>query len=82
MDDLIITGSNTEGIEGFKSSKKIKFEMTDFGFPNSYLDTEVIQGKIEIKMCQTNYALKVLDEFNTKDYNPVKTPIECRLKLK
>ena len=31
VDDLIITGSNTEGIEGFKTSMKTKFEMTDLG---------------------------------------------------
>ena len=42
VDDLIITGSNTEGIEEFKSSMKTKFEMTDFGLLNSYLGIEVI----------------------------------------
>ena len=81
VDDLIITRSNIEGIEGFKSSMKTKFEMTDFGFLNSYLGIEVIQGTTKIKMCQTNYVLKVLDEFNMKDYNLAETPIECRLKL-
>ena len=81
VDALIITGSNTEEIERFKSSMKTKFEMTDFGFLNSYLGIEVIQEKIDIKICQTNYALKILDEFNMKDCNPAKTPMECRLKL-
>ena len=32
-------------------------------------------------MCQSNYALKILDEFNMRDCNPAKTPMECRLKL-
>ena len=41
----------------------------------------MIQGKTDIKICQTNYALKVLDEFNMKDYNSAKTLMECRLKL-
>ena len=81
VDDLIITGSNTEGIEEFKSSMKTKFEMTDCGFLDSYLGIEVIQKKIEIKMCQSIYALKILDEFNMKDCNPAKTPMECWLKL-
>ena len=61
MDDLIITKSNTKEIEAFKSSMKTKFDMTDFGFLNSYLGIEVIQGKFEIKICQTTYALKVLE---------------------
>ena len=81
MDDLIITGSNTQGIEDFKFSMKKKIEMTDFGFLKSYLAIEGIQGKTDIKICQTNYSLKVLDEFNMKDCNSDKTPMECRLKL-
>ena len=81
VDDLIITGSNTEGIEEFKTSMKTQFEMTDFGLLNSYLGIEVIQEETEIKMCQASYALKVLDEFNMKECNPAKTPMEYRLKL-
>ena len=81
VDDLIISRSNTKGIEEFKSSMKTKFKITDFGLLNSYLGIEVIQKKTKIKMCQTNYALKSLGEFNMKDCNPVKTPMECLLKL-
>ena len=54
VDDLIIIGSSTQGNEEFKSSMKTKFEMTDFGFLNSYLGIEVIQGKTDIKICQKN----------------------------
>ena len=32
-------------------------------------------------MCQSSYALKVLDEFNMKECNSAKTPMECRLRL-
>ena len=81
VDDLIIPRSNTEGIEGFKSSMKTKFEMTNFGCLSSYLGIEVIQGKTDVIICEKIYALKVLDEFNMKDCNQAKTPMECRLKL-
>ena len=81
VDDLIISGSNTQRIEEFKSSMKTKFEMTDFGLLNSYLGIEVIQGKSDIRLCQTNYALKILEEFNMKGCNSAKTPMECRLGL-
>ena len=37
---------------------KTKFEMTDFGFLNSYLAIEVIQGKTEIKICQKKLCIK------------------------
>ena len=62
-------------------SMKTKFEMTDFGLLNSYLGIEVIQQKDEIKICQTSYALKVLDIFNMSDCNASKMSLECRLKL-
>ena len=81
VDDLIIAGSNSEEIELFKLSMKTRFEMTDFGLLNSYLGILVIQEKDEIKICQTNYALKVMDIFNMLDCNASKTPMECRLKL-
>ena len=81
MDDLIITGSNTEDIDSSKLSMKTKFDMTDFGLLNSYLGIQVIQEKDEIKICQENYALKVLNIFKMTDCNASKTPMECRLKL-
>ena len=81
VDDLIITGSNTEEIESFKLFMKTIFEMTHFGVLNSYLGVQVIQGKYEIKICQTNYAAKFIDMFNMSDNNASKTPVECRLKL-
>ena len=55
--------------------------MTDFGLLNSYLGIEVIKRKSDIRLCQTNYLLKVLDEFNMKECNSAKTPMECRLRL-
>ena len=41
----------------------------------------MIQGKSEIKLSQTTYALKVLDEFNMRECNSSKCPMECHLKL-
>ena len=50
VDDLIVTGSNTQEIESFKLSMKTKFKMTNFGLLNSYVGIQVIQGKDEIKI--------------------------------
>ena len=81
VDDLIITGSNPEEIDVFKTSMKTKFEMTDFGLLHSYLGIQVMQEEDGIKMCQTRYAIRILDMFNMTDCNASKTPMECRLKL-
>ena len=80
VDDLIITGSNTEEIESFKLS--MKTEMIDFGLLNSYVGIQVIQGKDEIKICQTNYALKVLDIFNMSDCSASKNSNGMLVKTK
>ena len=63
VDDLIITCSNSKEIESFKISMKTKFEMADFSFLNSYLGIQIMQEKDEIKICQTHYAMKLLDNF-------------------
>ena len=70
VDDMIITGSNPEKIELFKISMKTKFEMTDFGLLNSYLGIQIMQEEEEIKICQTCYAMKLLENFKMSDCNP------------
>ena len=40
-----------------------------------------MQEKDEIKICETSYALKVLDISNMSNCNASKMPMECRLKL-
>ena len=81
VDDLIITRSNPEEIDVFKTSMKTKFEMTNFILLHSYLGIQVMQEEDGIKMCQTRYAIRILDMFNMSDCNASKTPMECRLKL-
>ena len=81
VDDLIITGSNSEEIDSFKISMKTKFERTDCGLLNSYLSIQVVQEEDEIRMCQTRYAFKILDIFNMSDNNASKTLMECPLTL-
>ena len=60
---------------------KRKFEMTDFGLLNSYLGIQVMQEEDEIKICQTRYALKLLENFKMSECNASKMPMECLLKL-
>ena len=55
---------------------KTKFEMTDFGLFNSYLGIQVMQEEGEVKICQTRYALKRLENFKMSDCNASKTPME------
>ena len=76
VDDLLITGSQTQEIEKFKQQMTKEFEMSDLGFLTYYLGIEVEQQKAGITIKQSAYAKKVLDQFGIASCNPVKIPME------
>ena len=45
VDDLIVTGSSSAGIENFKGEMTREFDISDLGVLSSYLGIEVKQGK-------------------------------------
>jgi hypothetical protein len=81
VDDLIITGNNTQEIEGFKAHMKKKFSMSDLGLLSYYLGIEVKQKSGEISLCQSAYAVKLLDKCGMSDCNAVQVPMDQRHKL-
>ncbi|KAM0925571.1 hypothetical protein ACQ4PT_004106 [Festuca glaucescens] len=81
VDDLIITGDNTQEIEGFKAQMKKKFSMSDLGLLSYYLGIEVKQNSGEISLCQSAYAVKLLDKCGMADCNVVQVPMDQRHKL-
>ncbi|WVZ79350.1 LOW QUALITY PROTEIN: hypothetical protein U9M48_026940 [Paspalum notatum var. saurae] len=58
VDDLIVTGSEQQEIKKFKSEMAAKFKMSDLGLLTYYLG---IEGKQAIELCQSAYALKLLE---------------------
>ncbi|MDM1625928.1 hypothetical protein HX072_24750, partial [Escherichia coli] len=81
VDDLIITGSNLEGISEFKIQMQNCFRMSDLGLLSYYLGIEVHQSKAGICLNQSNYARKILKELGMDECNASETPMEERLKL-
>ncbi|XP_023769039.1 uncharacterized mitochondrial protein AtMg00810-like [Lactuca sativa] len=82
VDDLIITGSNTNDVVEFKEQMKKEFEMSDLGLLSYYLGIEVSQKKWGISLRQTTYAKKILEQFGLLDCNPTTSPMEPKLKVK
>jgi hypothetical protein len=80
VDDLIITGDSTQEIEGFKAQMK-KFSMSDLGLLSYYLGIEVKQSSREISLCQSAYAVKLLDKCGMADCNAVQVPMDQRHRL-
>ena len=81
VDDLIVTGARTEDINGFKHEMAAHFRMSDLGVLSYYLGIEVRQGKEELTLDQSAYALKLLERSGMAECKPCVTPMEERLKL-
>ncbi len=81
VDDLIITGDSVQEIERFKAQMKNKFSMSDLGLLSYYLGIEVKQSSGEISLCQSAYAVKLLDKCGMSDCYETQVPMDQRHKL-
>jgi hypothetical protein len=81
VDDLVITGSNSDDITHFKAEMKEIFRMSDLGLLSYYLGIEVHQDENDITLRQAAYTDKLLERSGLQDCNPVLAPMEPRLKL-
>jgi hypothetical protein len=81
VDDLIITGTETEAIGEFKGQMQKQFKMSDLGLLTYYLGIEVRQSEGETTLCQRSYANKILEQAGLAGCNSCQTPMECHLKL-
>ena len=81
VDDLIVTGTHIEDINGFKREMAACFRMSDLGALSYYLGIEVRQGKEELMLGQSVYALKLLEQSSMAECKPCMTSMEERLKL-
>ncbi|WVZ58331.1 hypothetical protein U9M48_008612 [Paspalum notatum var. saurae] len=66
VDDLIVTGSMQQETDRFKAEMAAKFKMSGLGLLSYYLGIEVKQGKQAIELCQSAYALKLLERAGLK----------------
>ncbi|WVZ58506.1 hypothetical protein U9M48_008777 [Paspalum notatum var. saurae] len=81
VDDLIVTGSQQQQIDSFKKEMAGKFKMSDLGLLSYYLGIEVRQGKEAIELCQSAYALKLLERAGLKGCNAAQVPMLEKPKL-
>lgn len=63
VDDLMLTGSNMQDIEEFKSVMKSEFEMTDLGKLAYFLGMEILITSKGLILHQTKYAIEILKNF-------------------
>lgn len=81
VDDLIITGTNSQAIQKLKKEMTHLFKMSDLGLLHYYLGIEVKQSTEGISLCQKAYTRKILEKAGMAGCNACQTPMVPRLKL-
>lgn len=81
VDDLLITGSNKNEVEEFKSQMNTQFEMSNLGLLSFYPGIEVNQTEEFTTLKQSAYARKLLEKSGISSCNPCKFPMEHKLQL-
>ncbi|CAN7059401.1 unnamed protein product [Brassica oleracea var. botrytis] len=76
VDDIIITGSNKEGINSTKTFLKTAFDIKDLGELKYFLGIEMCRSKEGLFLSQRKYTLDILKEVGDLGGRLAKTPLE------
>jgi len=81
VDDIIITGSDSGGIQKLKQFLHKEFNTKDLGRLRYFLGIEVSYSHAGINLSQRKYVLDILDEVGFLGVKPVDTPMNPNMKL-
>ncbi|RVW98183.1 Retrovirus-related Pol polyprotein from transposon RE1 [Vitis vinifera] len=81
VDDIVITGSDQNGIQKLKQHLFTHFQTKDLGKLKYFLGIEIAQSSSGVVLSQRKYALDILEETGMLDCKPVDTPMDLNVKL-
>ena len=81
VDDIVITGSDQDGIQKLKQHFFNHFKTKDLEKLKNFLGIEVAQSNSEVVISQRNYTLDILTDTCKLDYKLVNTPMDPNVKL-
>ncbi|RVW46594.1 Retrovirus-related Pol polyprotein from transposon TNT 1-94 [Vitis vinifera] len=81
VDDIVITGSDQDGIQKLKQHLFTHFQTKDLGKLKYFLGIEIAQSSSGVVLSQRKYALNILEETGMLDCKPVNTPMDPNVKL-
>ena len=81
VDDLVITGSNLQGIELLKQQLNREFDIKDLGKLKYFLGIEVARSHKGIFLSQRKYTLDLLKETGKLGVKPANIPMEYNNKF-
>ncbi|KAL0423678.1 UNVERIFIED_CONTAM: Retrovirus-related Pol polyprotein from transposon RE1 [Sesamum radiatum] len=76
VDDILITGSDIDGIEEAKTYLQKQFVTKDLGRPRYFLGIEIAHSKHGVSLSQRKYACDLLQEAGLLGTKPVDTPMD------
>jgi Reverse transcriptase (RNA-dependent DNA polymerase)/Integrase core domain/gag-polypeptide of LTR copia-type len=76
VDDLVITGSDLEGINDLKKHLKQEFDIKDLGILKYFLGIEVARSHKGLFLSQRKYVLDLLQETEKLGIKPANIPME------
>ena len=82
VDDMIITGSDKQGVYDIKKFLKTHFEMSDLGFLKYFLGIEVAYSPRGYLLTQSKFALDIVARSGISDERYVDTPEIVNVKMK
>ena len=82
VDDIVITGSDKDGIKNLKSFIGTCFQTKDLGSLKYFLGIEVSRSSKGICLSQRKYCLDLLDDASQIEAKPCDEPMIPKLKLK
>ena len=81
MDDIVITGSDQDGIQKLKQHLFTHFQTKDLGKLKYFLRIEIAQSSSSVVISQWKYALYILEETSMLNCKPVDTPMNPNANL-
>ncbi|XP_077223377.1 uncharacterized protein LOC143856981 [Tasmannia lanceolata] len=81
IDDIIITGSDSEGIQKLKAFLQKEFATKDLGRLRYFLGIEVAYSSSGLSLSQRKYVLELLEEIGNLSVKPVAAPMDPNVKL-
>ncbi|RVW92094.1 Retrovirus-related Pol polyprotein from transposon RE2 [Vitis vinifera] len=81
VDDIVITGSDQNGIQKLKQHLFTHFQNKDLGKLKYFLRIEIAQSSSDVVLSQRKYALDIWEETGMLDCKPVDTPMDSNVKL-
>ena len=81
MDDIVITGSDQDGIWKLKQHLFSHFQTKDLEKFMYFRGIEIAQSKFGVVMSQRKYVFDILKETGMLDSKPVDTPMDPNVKL-